>query len=329
MLEVEKEPARVISILNMKGGVGKTTLTTNLATELAARGKKVLVLDVDPQFNTTQTLFKYATGNLNDYHIVQKQHKTISGIVQMTNNLAGSLDQDTDTTGFSEFVKDHHTIQIPEFIFRLELKIPEITTIDAPSARAQEIHIDLVPGDLQLIVDVNTSASDKLSAFFYENNLLSIYDYILIDCPPTWSQLTSIALQNSTHYLIPTNLDEFSTMGISILTNQLAIKNSSMRGTLHCLGIVYMFLNPTTSITGIARKQTPYKTALEDYTGDKMSKKLKDTVYTFQTLFHKDNFFVTSSAIYRSVGTTPHEKKKFTEFSELASNLTDEIINRI
>lgn len=44
---------KVISIINYKGGVGKTTLTANLAGELAYRGKKVLMIDLDPQASLT------------------------------------------------------------------------------------------------------------------------------------------------------------------------------------------------------------------------------------------------------------------------------------
>lgn len=45
---------KIISFINMKGGVGKTTLSIGIADLLASKGKKVLFVDADPQFNATQ-----------------------------------------------------------------------------------------------------------------------------------------------------------------------------------------------------------------------------------------------------------------------------------
>ena len=48
--------AKIISVVNQKGGVGKTTSTVNLSSYLAALGKYVLVVDIDPQANATSSL---------------------------------------------------------------------------------------------------------------------------------------------------------------------------------------------------------------------------------------------------------------------------------
>lgn len=58
----------VITFVNQKGGTGKTTCTVNLAVYLAAYGKRVLVVDMDPQSNATSTLIGPSVASTNVYH---------------------------------------------------------------------------------------------------------------------------------------------------------------------------------------------------------------------------------------------------------------------
>ncbi len=66
---------QTISLLNMKGGVGKTTLAVNLAWHTYSQGKNVLLIDLDPQFNATQYVMDYGVF---DNH--RKKNGTIANI---------------------------------------------------------------------------------------------------------------------------------------------------------------------------------------------------------------------------------------------------------
>ncbi|NFN85943.1 hypothetical protein FDF31_03830 [Clostridium sporogenes] len=285
---------KVVSIINMKGGVGKTTLSCNIAIELAERGNRVLVIDSDPQFNTTQTLFKYFHDNVNKYNKLNDENLTLRSI--FTNN---------NPVGMSKNNCDGSRNVIYKFLKSEDKK-----------------SLDLIPGDLRLIIDINTQASDRFKAFFNKQKLREEYDYIIIDCPPTWGELTSISLELSDYYLIPTKLDEFSTIGITLLSTLIEEKVAANPGTLNCLGVVYMMLNETGAKNGIARNHRPFKGTIEKFYKE-MSESVGSKVKEFDTVIYNKQPIATETVVYKK------HADKYPELSDRICELVDEILDRI
>ena len=141
---------KIISIINQKGGVGKTTTVINLAAGLSMKGKKVLVIDLDPQGNATTGLGLSNT-SISDMTIynVLNGNKKIDEVIQSTSfeNL-NLITSNVDLSGL------------------------EVETA----------------GDTRRAFKLK----DELTAIL--NDSRSSYDYILIDCPPSLSLLTIMAL---------------------------------------------------------------------------------------------------------------------------------------
>ncbi len=77
---------KIISVINQKGGVGKTTTVINLAGGLSMKGKKILVIDLDPQGNATTGLGISNTENSErTIYSVLNGNKKIADVIQPTN----------------------------------------------------------------------------------------------------------------------------------------------------------------------------------------------------------------------------------------------------
>lgn len=205
---------KVISFMNMKGGVGKTTVCVNLAHCLSEyKDKKVLVIDLDPQSNTSQ----YMLGKEN-YKSVIENNKTIFSIYSdIVNNPINynvvSGDEDSED----------REIRFEDIVFSIGTKL------------------DIIPGDLNLVKisqGVDASIILTLKNFLDANRVLEKYNYIFIDCPPTQSIYTSSALIVSDYYILPVKPDFLSSIGIDIMKNIIKNHNRTSSKKVKCLGII-------------------------------------------------------------------------------------------
>lgn len=220
---MEKE-AKIISFINMKGGVGKTTLCTNLAYVLCKeKNKKILLIDIDPQTNTSQYLLNYE-----EYRNKYENNQTIFSLY------ADFVNSQID---FKTVIDDEESTEVEE-----EINIKKLITEHISG-------LDIILGDIRMSSLPNASAPEIgniLNGFIKNSELINKYDYIFIDCPPTHSIYTSSALMASNYYLIPVKADFFSKIGISIVKNLIARHNKVNKyNKVKLLGIVFTMLDKT------------------------------------------------------------------------------------
>jgi len=227
-----KKDGKVISFINMKGGVGKTTLCIGIGDYLASYcDKKILFIDLDPQFNTTQSLvneFDLEEEYLNDYSNATNS-KTVKRLFETQTTLAKK-------------------VKLPD---------PEEIIVNLDK------NMDLVPGTIDLILvesDKDGTKAKKVKSFIQKNNLRDLYDFIFIDCPATISVYTNAALIASDYYLVPNRIDRYSILGIKLLKEAIDRIDDNESIGIKPVGIVYTMLD---SLENPSRKTQLLKDTFE------------------------------------------------------------------
>ena len=240
---------RKVSFINMKGGVGKTTLSMNVAHCLATRENfKVLVVDIDPQFNATQCFFS------GDKYIeyLKNKGKTILDLFQ--ENVANISTVD-GVTGIKSFnYSDIKPVQILENLFML-------------------------PGNLnlyQIEISAGSGKENRLKKYLDEINKIYHFDFVIIDTPPTPSIWMVSALLASDYYIIPVKPDPLSYTGIELLQNIISRKKGDLDLNIKCMGIVLTIVEEGTIVFNKCMETIGKKKQLKDLLYKKYLKKRTD-----------------------------------------------------
>ncbi len=216
-----------ISVINQKGGVGKTTTVINLATALSIMGQNNLVIDLDPQGNATTGLGKNNNDEENNIYNLLIKKIELENVIQKT----------------------------------------EINNLDIVGS-----HVNLSGLEVETASDSRRAFVLKELLTSEKNGLLQKYDNIFIDCPPSLSLLTIMALVASDELLVPLQTEFFALEGITQLVKTIdRIKEN---------------LNPSLSIRGILLTMFDKRNKLSSEVDNEARKYFKDKVY--QTVIQRN-----------------------------------------
>jgi chromosome partitioning protein len=220
------ETTHVLSFINLKGGVGKTTVAVAVAEILSHEGRKrVLVVDLDPQTNASVTLIseeKWAE--------MDREGRTIAQL-------------------FADRLNENEAPR-----FDVERAIAQgVSTINGGIAR-----LDLLPSSIRLIDIQDRIPMIALSGNFTVNPqeilrsalqpILDRYDYVIIDCPPSLGTVTKNGLRISTGYVIPTKPDIVSTWGLYQIVDNIHRFAGDINRSIPPLGIVATMVMPNNNL---------------------------------------------------------------------------------
>jgi chromosome partitioning protein len=203
---------KVIAVYHNKGGVGKTTTVLNLSAALALQGFRVLIVDLDSQANATYG----------------------AGLIKF------NFDEEDD-------IKESYIYHLLE---GNKYFIPEV----ARTGSFCSVPIDVVPAHIDLTRyedQLRAKAASQIRLLDKLSKVSSIYDFVLIDCPPSRDLYAQIGLTSSDYLIIPSDLKPFANRGL-INVRELVDEINAFRAALNKPPISILGVLPSKILTNPA-----------------------------------------------------------------------------
>ena len=226
---------RTISVFNQKGGVGKTTSVVNLAVALNYLDKKVLVIDIDPQANTTTGL------GLDKYNIDNSLYELFyAGEGESPEEKEVEEENTEESTDYGK--KESNTEVEDE---EIQEALEEKTTINIDDyITTTQSGVDIIPSESALSgLEVELVDLDALERTRQLKNIIDLieddkYDFVLIDCPPSLGLLSINALVASNSIIIPIQTEYYALEGVSELMNTYNMVKRQLNEDLEIEGVL-------------------------------------------------------------------------------------------
>lgn len=233
---------KVISVFNQKGGVGKTTTVVNLAVALTNLSKKVLVVDIDPQANTTSGL------GLDKYNIDTSLYDLFYANEEVNaenDELSEDENDEVNTEEINEQIdeveEDDSNEEESDKDDLEEIEEPKAIDINEYISHTKS-GVDIIPSEAALSgLEVELVALDPIERTQQLKGLLKDvegYDYVLIDCPPSLGLLSINALVASNSIVIPVQAEYYALEGISELMNTYNLVKKQLNTDLEIEGVL-------------------------------------------------------------------------------------------
>ena len=281
MSEEAKGNPIVVSIINLKGGVGKTTVAALLARYAARMNLNVLAVDLDPQANLSQALMTE-----NDYKLFMENGEP--SVVEL----------------FNGYLPPFHERSAPAPLEQVARKVG--------SRRKNYENFHLVPSRFDFSDNLISSVRvDERVLARYIAHEMGDKDLILIDCAPTESVLTRTAYHASRYVLVPVKTEFFSTIGFPLLKESL--EKFRLDNPTHAIDVCGVLINNTR--TSGSRRGPHHESAISD-----IYDKANDYGWPIMEnqMFHSDGFPKLMSGDYNRLGHAPYESRTIAnEFLEM------------